>query len=359
MRFVAMRVQNDGSFADRIAGLRQWKLRDAIGLSEVEMAAKFFGSEASAIRFDATTVEHLLRHRSGWDPYFDWGGKANALADHVPLDAGDATPVLRLQTDNLYVADPGAVYEYDNPAFWVLSEIISLAETNGADASLYRPLMRQFWQHAADENLSASVVIPFERDTGFVRGLIPMITSFPGASALPVPGDSENAASYPWRPRTWAEAHGFHLGGGHWAMSMQNLARIYEGMAPNPGPLVPKLLETWQAEVLVGRPFASMSSVSQFGMGMTAARYTAPYLDGGVGSAIYHLIALGGGVWAGSSVAGQYRLHSGAGPATITIAISASTDVRGPDRPELDAILNIVRTINHYGYWDNAPDLFA
>ena len=131
MRFVAMRVQNDGSFADRIAGLRQWKLRDAIGLSEVEMAAKFFGSEASAIRFDATTVEHLLRHRSGWDPYFDWGGKANALADHVPLDAGDATPVLRLQTDNLYVADPGAVYEYDNPAFWVLSEIISLAETNG------------------------------------------------------------------------------------------------------------------------------------------------------------------------------------------------------------------------------------
>jgi len=360
MRFVKLKVPNDGPFEERLSGLRTWMLCDAARLSEPQIAAKFLNDPTNAYRFDQTTVEHLLRHETGWDQNYDWTGKADALADHVPLDAGDAVPVLRYQTDTLYVADPGVKKnDYSNPAFWLLGEILSLEVTDGASAAQYRPIMRAFWKHADNEDFSASVVIPFERDESFTMGLIPLITSFPAASPRPVPGDAENVASYPWRSNAWCEPHGLVLAGGHWAMSMKNLARIFEGMAPTPGPFAPKLLEPWQVEVLAGRPLAGLQAIATWGMGMPAWRYTAPDTSSGAGAATYDVLGLGGGVTAGGCYAAQFRLRSGEGPGTITIAIAATTDFPSATLERLYAVLNIVRAINHLAYWDGAPDLFA
>jgi hypothetical protein len=334
---------------------------EVFGVTPAEFAAKLAANPVEATRLQATRLEDLLRHRSGWQgdrnststngvsvKKAQWGAAIDALSAHQrPNQPGDFTTFLKgfnglSVMPALYRVAPNTDGAYNNVEMIALSEIVSRRASGGP--AQYADSMRKWWKLG----LGAARAQDATRELALDGGIVPFIKLQPDAAAQFV--KSEAGAIVPKvsiEPIAYTGEFAFTVGAAAWCMSMSTLAFILAGMDPQAP--VGHALSAAQVELLADR----LDPAGTQALGVQVAQQ--PYQEGDWRFRRY----THNGIASGGIAMATFNLRIG-GPGPRSVGLAVGYGVSAPDLKtnHLDSIQQLVHQILRSGYWDDTRNLF-
>ncbi len=336
-------------------------IQEALGIDTSELAG---ASTANIARFADTSVADLLRHASGWRIEEKYGYKTNYFTygrRQLPLQPGDFARFVRGSALDFLQIDPGTLYKYNNANYVAVSEALSARLSGDGTLSDYAEAMEAWWSPSIGKR--RAIVIPGAQ----ADSLLAKEALLRGAPGVARPTVVSSAAIPPaerpdWVPSVYTGGRDYEmLASGFYSMTAATMARILQGMHPDPPDLASRLLTPAQVDSLSSRD-PNISASYQLG---TSGRVLAPSPVGlgGVKEAFQTIdgvkavqFSKSGSLPDGGPIGGIWHwVWEARGQVSSLSFCGAATGDGGIDTKTM---VQAVLELNAVGYFDDARDLF-